>query len=285
MSTPHEDAARIPRSIVRRPRPTVGAAPPRAIVHRRPRGVTPARRARALPAMHLGRTWRIGLLAAAAFAVLALGSVTLWRSPVFEISHVDVAGNLRVPTDVVVEQAAIRGDHIVTADLAAVERALAALPLVQSAHVERDWPKSVRITIVERQTWGTWEQAGVRYSIDREGVVLGVQRAPDGSPVIRSSEPGTRLQGDRVDVQAIDSAAEIYQLLPDLLGTTVTEVAFIAGTGVMVTTEDGQSALFGDSSAISYKLAVWSALAKQAIKQGVNYTTIDLRFGNRPVLQ
>ena len=43
--------------------------------------------------------------------------------------------------------------------------------------------------------------------------------------------------------------------------------------------------MLGDSSSIAYKLSVWAAMAQQAQLQKINYTTIDLRYGNRPVLQ
>jgi hypothetical protein len=65
----------------------------------------------------------------------------------------------------------------------------------------------------------------------------------------------------------------------------VSEVRFLGSKGVQVTTADGQSALLGDSSSIAYKLAVWAAVSTQAARQGINYTSIDLRYGNRPVLQ
>ena len=103
--------------------------------------------------------------------------------------------------------------------------------------------------------------------------------------MIRSTEAGNRIVGDRVDYQAVDAAAEIYDKLPRQLGTTVAEVAFITGKGVQVTTTNNQTALFGDSSSIAYKLAVWAALAQEAQARNINYTTIDLRYGNRPVLQ
>jgi len=83
----------------------------------------------------------------------------------------------------------------------------------------------------------------------------------------------------------VDAAAEIYEQLPRQLGTTVSEVAYLAGTGLQVTTANGDVALLGDSSSIAYKLAVWAALAREAQDHGINYTTIDLRYGNRPVLQ
>ncbi|MEP7216136.1 MAG: cell division protein FtsQ/DivIB [Anaerolineaceae bacterium] len=136
-----------------------------------------------------------------------------------------------------------------------------------------------------RKAWGTWEQGSVQYTIDRNGVVLGVGPAPDGSPSIVSSQLGSRAQGDHVDYQAVDAAAEIYEKLPRQLGTNVKQVSFIAGKGVQVTTTNNQTALLGDSSSIAYKLAVWAAMAQQAQTQKISYTTIDLRYGNRPVLQ
>ena len=276
----------LPRKIVRRGRPAVGER--KSIVQRnRPRGVQPIRRdgPRWRPPVAVSRSWLKPLLAlAAVFAVLG-GLVFAWQSPFFQVSTVEIHGNERVATDAVLERAGLSGENMFTADLAAAQEAIYGLPLVHQVKITRHWPNTIEITIEERNAWGTWEQSGVRYTIDREGVVLGTSAAPDGSPVIRSSEAGSRRQGDHVDYQAVEAVAEIYERLPKQLGTTVTEVAFVAGKGVQVTTADGQSALFGDSSSIGYKLAVWAAMAKQAQVKGINYTTIDLRFGNRPVLQ
>jgi cell division protein FtsQ len=179
-------------------------------------------------------------------------------------------------------EADLLGQSIFTADLATARSSSTACP---SSPLNINASGPTRCDRGEEAGPGTWEQGGVRYTIDREGVVLGTLPPPDGSPVIRSSEPGSRLQGDRVDYQAVDAAAEIYERLPRQLGTTVKEVAFVAGKGVQVTTANGEVALFGDSSSIAYKLAVWAALSQQARTRGISYTTVDLRYGNRPVLQ
>jgi cell division protein FtsQ len=209
----------------------------------------------------------------------------VWTSPFFKVANVEVVGNDRVATTTVVEATGLLGQSMFDADMASAQEALYAQPLVNAVRIERDWPHSIRVVIEERQAWGTWEQSGVRYVIDREGVVLGVGAASQGSPVIKSSEAGNRITGDRVNYQAVDAAAEIYEKLPRQLGTTVAEVAFITGKGVQVTTTNNQTALFGDSSSIGYKLAVWAALQQEAQAQRINYTTVDLRYGNRPVLQ
>ncbi len=88
-----------------------------------------------------------------------------------------------------------------------------------------------------------------------------------------------------MDYQAVDAAAEIFERLPRQLGTTVAEIRFLGNAGVQVTTADGQTAYLGDSGGMAYKLAAWAATAAEADRQGINYTTIDLRYGDRPVVQ
>ncbi len=264
-------------TIVKRTQGVVGGPPPRG-----PRG--PRFR---FPRFHwrLSKGWMITTGVISVLGVLGYGSYWTWTSPFFKVSNVEVVGNQRVATGTVVEASGLLGESMFDADLAAAQQALYQQPLVNSVHIERDWPHTVRVVIEERKPWGTWEQTGVQYTIDREGVVLGQGPAPSGSPVIRSNEPGNRIVGDRVDYQAVDAAAEIYEKLPRQLGTTVAEVAFTTGKGVQVTTANGQTALFGDSSSIAYKLSVWAALQREAQVRSINYTTIDLRYGNRPVLQ
>ena len=280
-----------PRMIVRRNTPVIGEHRPKTIVRRTPgRGVEPPGGGRMDPPRgswfpDIPKRW-IALAATLTILVgLAGGGVWLYQSPFFKVTRIQVQGNHTVPTDTVLSAADVLGQSMFTADLASAQKALYALPLVSSVRIVRAWPHTVKITVQERQPWGTWRQGGVDYTIDREGVVLGMNPAPPGSPVIVSSELGSHIQGDRVDYQAVAAAAEIYQKLPAVLGTTVTEVAFVPGKGVQVTTANHQTALLGDSSSISYKLAVWAAVVSAAQKQKLTYHTIDLRYGNRPVLQ
>ena len=273
------------RAIIKRNSATIGEKRPGTIIKRQRGVVAPAAPVRAPFEFHMRKRWVWLIGAAAVLAVGASGGAWLYRSPVFRVGSVEVEGVQRTSADTVVATAGLLGESMFTADLGTAQADLYKLPLVSSVKVERAWPDTVRVTIEERKAWGTWEQGGVDYTIDREGVVLGNASAGAKAPLIKSSEAGSRQQGDRVDYQAVDAAAEIYEKLPRQLGTTVTDVSFVAGKGVQVTTADGQTALFGDSSSIAYKLAVWAAMAKQAAVEKINYTTVDLRFGDHPVLQ
>ncbi len=231
--------------------------------------------------------WRTWTALTATALIVGAGSLGYWAwtTPYFRITNFEVAGAGTIPPDVIVSTTHLAGERIMTADLESAQERLYTLPLVASARVEREWPSTARIVVEERQPWGTWEQSGVPYTIDREGVVLGTAQAVAGRPVIRSSQQGSRVQGDRVDYQAVDAAAVLYALLPEKLGVTVTEIAYLPEKGLQVTTADGETAIFGDSSSIEYKVAVWSAMAARARTEHITYTVIDLRYGNRPVLQ
>jgi cell division protein FtsQ len=236
-----------------------------------------------------GRRYRaialIGCVAVLVFAAMGAGSYFIYNSNLLRVNVAEVEGAALTNPHEIAGTAALFQDSMLTADFEAAEDRIRQMPLVQDASIERSWPRTIRITVVERQPWGTWEQAGVAYTIDREGVVLGTTiAAPAGAPVIRSSEQGSRIQGDRVDRHAVDAAARLFADLPGRLGVGVTEVAFLAGKGVQVTTDDGQVALLGDASGIDYKLATWAAMSAQADEEGIVYRIIDLRFGNRPVL-
>jgi len=225
------------------------------------------------------------LAVAAVFAMLVSGVAYGWRSSLLKVHEVEVVGARTVPVEDIQARAGLIGEHIVTAHLGRAQQSVAALPLVRSVRAERKWPNTVVLRVEERQPWATWDQAGVRYAIDRDGVVLGVYAAPQGRPFIISADPVSLRQGDRVSYQAVDAVAEIYELLPRQLGTGVAQVAFVPGKGVQVVTERGEVAILGDSSSIGYKLAVWSAAEAEARRQQINYQVIDLRWGNRPVLQ
>jgi cell division protein FtsQ len=274
--------------IVRRSPETIGERTPRRIVRRQ--GVVPAGSLARTAAASIGHSrgaarglaWVV--VAAMFVGLTTYGGYWLWESPAFRVNHVTVVGNQRVASDEIVGAVGLFDQSMFTANLADAQETLYTFPLLASVEVKRDWPNGIRVIVEERQAWGTWLQGGVRYTIDHDGVVLGTEAPPAGAPQIKAAETATLRVGDHVDYQAVAAAAEIYEKLPRVLGTTVTEIAYVTGSGVQVTTAAGHTGLLGDSTSIAYKLSAWAALATEARAKGINYTTIDLRYGNRPVL-
>ncbi|MEO6398313.1 MAG: FtsQ-type POTRA domain-containing protein, partial [Tepidiformaceae bacterium] len=150
------------RKIVRRT-PTVGVQTPRRIVTRsRGVSVVPPRRsfwrARRLGMPHRRRisihvAKRYVVLAAALGSLALVGGWSYWvfTSPFFRVSDVVVEGNSRVSTDTIVGAANVFGDSMFTTDLAAAQKELYQLPLVNSVRVEREWPHTLKILVEERK--------------------------------------------------------------------------------------------------------------------------------------
>lgn len=225
-------------------------------------------------------------LAAAAVLLAVVGAgAWAWHTPTLRVREVEVSGTISTSERDILERVDFWGERMFTVNLSRAESTIAELPLVASVEIERAWPGTVRITVQEREPWGSWEQAGVRYTIDREGFVLGHRAPPDGSTTIVSNESYSLRSGDRVDYHAVDAAAEITSQIEKALGTWAVELTYSPGEGIRVRTADGQTALLGDSSGIAYKLAVWARVAEEATARNITYSTIDLRFGDRPVLR
>ncbi len=282
--------------IVRRNRPSPGDAPVRASRssargnEKRAVGQRELRLGTHLAAFgRRGSSWlraRWLPLAAAAVLLAVVGAgAWAWHTPTLRVRDVEVSGTISTSERDILERVDFWGERMFTVNLSRAESAIAELPLVASVEIERAWPGTVRITVREREPWGSWEQAGVRYTIDREGFVLGHRAPPEGSTTIVSNESYSLRSGDRVDYHAVDAAAEITSQIEKALGTWAVELTYSPGEGIRVRTADGQTALLGDSSGIAYKLAVWARVAEEATARNITYSTIDLRFGDRPVLR
>ena len=180
-----------PRAIVRRPRATVGerrTAPTEPIARARASYVAPAR-----PAGPSRGLVALGGVIAFLFVFAGVSAFVL-RSDMFTVQEIEIRGADRVLPEEILGRLSLSGESMFSADLAGAQRAAAAVPLVRSAKVSRSWPHGVIIEIEERTAWGAWLQGGVAYTIDQDGVVLGIIDPPAGSPVIKSSEPGSRHQ-------------------------------------------------------------------------------------------
>jgi cell division protein FtsQ len=111
----------------------------------------------ALPLRRLGLS--VSGVAVIGVALLALG--WLLDQP---IQRVVVTGRLQRVSAMDVEKvvrARLGGAGLVTVNLAAISRGLAQLPWVESAAVERSWPRGLKIEIVEQTAVARWNGTGL----------------------------------------------------------------------------------------------------------------------------
>jgi hypothetical protein len=127
--------------------------------------------------------------------VAAVVAVTL-RSPLFEISAIEVRGVGAERGEVVRQAAAIQqGEHLLTAPLDAAQANVERLPWVKTAVVHRVPPSTVAVDVTPRRPLLTVETAGTAWKVDEDAVVIDGGRV-QGAPVITLGEGGRGSSGE-----------------------------------------------------------------------------------------
>ncbi len=267
------------------PRPPA-AAPSRSPLARATARIDPRLRARRIAVLRDAGRRRLtaAIVVGAGVVALVLAWAVVLQSPWLSVSTFDVRGASYTPRTAITQAAAsVRGDAMLTADLGQVRRQVEALPWVASVRVSRQWPRSVRIDVVERrpaaalfQTDGTWR------IVDLDSRVLAASpNQPAGLvPIVAGGAvvaPGATVEGWRA--QAITIAGH----LAPALSSRLADVHLDPEGGVALSLKDGGVVWFGNADDLPAKqlevLAVLTSLGTEPV--GI----IDARVSGAPVLR
>ncbi|HEX6842425.1 MAG TPA: FtsQ-type POTRA domain-containing protein [Stellaceae bacterium] len=93
------------------------------------------------------------------------------------VANVQVEGRERTSRAAVLDAVAVvRGTPILAVDPADAKQRLEAVPWIRSASVERRFPDTLHIRLVERQPLAFWQRHGKLVLIDRDGVTIPTDR-------------------------------------------------------------------------------------------------------------
>ena len=134
--------------------------------------------------------------------VLGVGAYATTQSSFLSVGEITVKGvEKRVTEEEVLEIAGInKGDSMFGLDLAKADENVTSLPWVSEVTIERKWPRSILITLKEREpSVIAVIPNGEKFLLDRSGVVLDQVNQNDASlPIIRVDEVGvlgTQISG------------------------------------------------------------------------------------------
>ncbi len=138
-----------------------------------------ARRRRAVAEERAHSSFRRVLLMLAVGALVA-GAVWLARSPLFQVEEISVSGvsSSRVP-DLLAEAGVEVGVPLLSVDPDAVATLLETDPWVERARVTRLWPRSVRVSVVERVPVAVVRRGSSFQLAAVDGTVLASRDGPD----------------------------------------------------------------------------------------------------------
>ncbi|MBI5230653.1 MAG: FtsQ-type POTRA domain-containing protein [Coriobacteriales bacterium] len=198
---------------------------------------------------HRQRTARIRTTALwVALAVLVVGAVVglvaVYRSQAFAVSNVQVDGNSRLTRDQILRGAAVPGDAtLLRVDTNTIAGAIERSPWIADAEVERDFPSTLRITVVEREPGAVVAIGKKRWVIATDGTwIMQVRQVGDVTPkpVFVTGIPNLAARtGTRTDSRQLVNALRVIEgLSPELRGIVRAVVAPEIDRTALLTTGD-----------------------------------------------
>jgi cell division protein FtsQ len=216
----------------------------------------PATTARFTAAAEAGRRRRTRVVVAAAVLAVLLGAAeAVRRSDLLRVADVQVSGAERVSDDAVRRAAAVAdGSPIYSVDLAGIRDRVGALPAVRTVRVARRWPRTVRITVVERVPVAVVARPGAGLLlVDGSGAQIEqVAKAPAGLLRIRAAAG--------VDQVAMREALAVVAALTPELRPEVTALSVASRDDIVLTLRGGRTVVWGSGENSVRKVAVLTAL-------------------------
>jgi cell division protein FtsQ len=252
-----------PRRRARREREERRAAQARAISIENARREA-KRRASGTPAddtKKLGRGTVRGLkvlMWTALLSVVVVGlGLLLYFTPIMSARNVVVVGLGAVSQEEVVNSAAVKsGTPLLQIDTDAVAERVAAIRRVASARVQRQYPSTLRITVIERVPVVVKDYPDGPHLFDRDGVDFATAPAPPGVPFLEVENPGPSDPATRAALQVMTS------LRPEVAG----QVGLISAPSVAaitLTLTDGRVVVWGTTDRTEEKALKLGALLTQ----------------------
>lgn len=244
----------------------------------------------------------VGALVVVAVGAIAFGAVKLAMDPAFQLGSISVVGFDRESEQAVRRAAALPiGRNVWFMDTAGAAERVEALPWVRRAHIDRQWPNLVTISVTERVPAARvmLPDAGAkapapqrpvpRFAVIDDGLrVLGVEGDDERDaalPVLFVQPLPSGIDAPGSDVssaqlaQALDASKRLTRL-----GVRITEIESRPATGIGFTTASHLRVLFGSTADFERKVELLGAIVKRiAHPEEVAY--VDLRSAAAPTVQ
>nr|WP_228817947.1 FtsQ-type POTRA domain-containing protein [Nocardia transvalensis] len=189
--------------------------------------------------------WSLGVV-----AVLIVLAGVAWFTPVLSVRKVEIRGLAAVPEEQVREVLRIpEGISMLRIDTDAVAERVAALPKVRSVRVQRVFPATVRVTVVERVPVLYFDSPEGPHLLDADSVEFAIEPPPPGVPKLTTDHPG-------VDDPVTRAAVAVLDVVPAPLRAQVGEVVARSVSDIELNLRDGRTVLWGGTGDAERKAAV-----------------------------
>ncbi|MCZ0728042.1 cell division protein FtsQ/DivIB [Mycolicibacterium iranicum] len=198
------------------------------------------------------------LMWTAVLAVIVVGlGLLLYFTPIMSARSIVVTGVGAVTQEEVVAAAAVApGTPLLQVNTDAVAERVAGIRRVASARVQRQYPSTLRITIVERVPVVVRDYPDGVHLFDKDGVDFATGPPPPGIPYLETDNPGPNDPATEAALQVMTS------LRPDV-ASQVGRVSAPSMASITLTLIDGRTVVWGTTDRTEEKALKLAALLTQ----------------------
>jgi cell division protein FtsQ len=198
------------------------------------------------------------LLWSALVSVIAVGlGLLLYFTPIMAARSTVIVGLNTIPQEEILQAAAVVPDTpLLQIDTDAVAERVATIRRVASARVQREYPSTLRITIVERVPVVVKDYPDGPHLFDRDGVDFATDTPPLGLPYLDADNPGPTDAPTKAALQVL------LALRPEVAGQ-VGRIAAPSVASITLTLIDGREVIWGTTDRTEEKALKLGALLTQ----------------------
>ncbi len=198
------------------------------------------------------------LRGSALMSVLVVGiGLLLYFTPIMSARSIVVVGLGTVTQDEVTAAAGVApGTPLLQVDTDAVAERVAAIRRVASARVQRQYPSTLRVTVVERLPVVVKDYPDGPHLFDKDGVDFATAPPPTGVPYLDADNPGPRDPPTKAALQVMTA------LRPEVAGQ-VARIAAPSVAAITLTLIDGRTVVWGTTDRTDEKALKLGALLTQ----------------------
>jgi cell division protein FtsQ len=150
-------------------------------------------------------------------------------------------------------------------DLDAIAERTTTVPAIASAAVTRDWPNTIRITVVERRPVLAVRQPGGYVVVDKSGVAYQTKPVMPPEVLLAEVNPG--------DAPLLTELAIVATALPKKLRGMVDRITAGSRDSIVLILDSGRTVTWGSSSDSELKAQVVTSLLKREPKSSIDVSS------------
>lgn len=182
----------------------------------------------------------IGIGAAILVVVAIIAAIVVFLTPAFSVRSFEVEGNNHVSNEQVIEATGVaEGERLAQVNVSQAAQGVASLPWVQTVTVNRGWPSSLKVSIVEQQAVAYMNESDGTHLLNEKGAAFAIEDPP---------QEAVEITGDARDNEEVRRAA--LEVASSISEPTRAQIDSIEARGeyvFVINLDDGRTVVWGAS--------------------------------------